>query len=133
LHRCTRLADNRGMFTRSSRKWVAWIASLAVILAAWMPAAPAGASASIDALILGSICASHRPAEPAVPGKSGLSHSHCGFCVVGHSLILASPAEVPLATVGAPESLFRAIRNELLPRDGVAVHPLSPRAPPRVA
>ena len=133
MHWLTRVADNPGMFTRSNRTWIAWIALLAVIFAALTSAAPAaaGAPTNVDDLLLGSICTSHSQAEPAVPGQSGTGHSHCGLCVLGQSLILASPAELALATVSVPAVLPRASRNHLLPRDSVAVHPLIPRAPPR--
>ena len=123
------------MFTRSHKKLVALIALLAVMFAALMPAASAFArTLSADYAYAyassGSICTmqdANSPAAPAVPA----AHEHCVFCTVGAPAVLAPRAVVPARVVDTPAALPRVHRNDALPRDAVAFHPLSPRAPPR--
>lgn len=136
LHARTPRADNPAMFSRSRKQCVAWIALLAVIFAALLPARPAAAGATSHAGLstLGTICTSHgQAADPTVPADSGVSHSHCAFCALGAWWLPALPADVLLATLRAPASAPRTSHNHLLPHDRVAVHPLIPRAPPCAA
>jgi hypothetical protein len=121
------------MFTRSRKKFVAWIALVALIFAAWVPATPAFARApwNADFATLGALCSSYAPGDPAAPAGPGVLHGHCASCANGAPLVFALPVDVLLATVDAPASAPRMHRNATLPRDRVALHPLSPQAPPR--
>ncbi len=120
------------MFTRSRKKLTALIALLAVLFAALMPATSAFArTLSADhALALSGICTTHDASEPA-PMERAATHGHCAFCSLGAPLVSAPRVDALLATLDAPTPVPHVHRNPALPRDAVALHPLSPRAPPR--
>lgn len=123
------------MLTRRTKKLTALIALFAVVFAVLMPATSAVArTLSADyALALSGICTTgttHDAGEPA-PLKRAATHGHCAFCTLGAPLVSALRVDARVATLDAPASVPPAPRNEALPRDAVALHPLSPRAPPR--
>ncbi len=120
------------MFTRSRKKLTALIAIFAVIFAALMLATSAFARAlSADhALALSGICTTHDVSEPA-PAAPVATNGHCAFCTLGAPLVSVPRVDALLVTLGALSSVPHVHRNDALPRDVVALHPLLPRAPPR--
>lgn len=124
-------------FCISTRRWLAWLAIAAMLMAALAPAmaraleAPHGASGPDVAEIctvagLRQIAASEAPSSPA---KSMLHLSHCPFChLEAHSPAILPDMPVPLAAVAGtairPPLFFHAPR--VLPAWIVA----QPRAPP---
>ncbi len=120
------------MFTRSRKKLTALIAFLAVVFAALMPATSAVARTLSEdyALTLSGICTTHDASKPA-PVDRTTSHGHCAFCTLGAPLVSTPRVDALLVTLDAPASMPQVQRNDALPRDVVALHPLSPRAPPR--
>lgn len=120
------------MFTRSRKQLVALIALTAVVFAALMPATSAFARvlSGDHALALGGICTAHDVSEPA-PLSPDAGKSHCAFCTFGAPLVSAQRVDALFATLDAPAAVPHIYRNDALPRLAIAVHPLSPRAPPR--
>ena len=123
------------MFTRSRKRTVALIALLAVMFAALMPGAASYASVlqATDVVALGGVCvtdyaASEQPSQS--PLEQSARHGHCAFCTLGAPLVSAARFDTLLATLAEPAAPPPAHANDTLPRDAVAVHPLSPRAPP---
>ena len=123
--------DNYPMFTRSRKKLTALIALLAVVFAALNPATSAVARTLSDdyALTLSGICTTHDASKPA-PLDRRITHGHCAFCTLGAPLVSAPRVNALLVTLDAPASMPLVQRNDALPHDVVALHPLSPRAPP---
>lgn len=122
------------MFTRSRTKLVALMALVAIVFAALLPASSAFARAftNTDVVAMGGICATtDGVADPAVPVGHAIQHGHCAFCTFGAPLVSVPHVAALLAKLDAPASERYVHRNDALPRDRVAVHPLSPRAPPR--
>ena len=119
------------MFTRSRKKLTALIALLAVVFAALNPATSAVARTLSDdyALTLSGICTTHDASKPA-PLDRRITHGHCAFCTLGAPLVSAPRVNALLVTLDAPASMPLVQRNDALPHDVVALHPLSPRAPP---
>ena len=119
------------MLTRSRKKFVAWIALCAVLFAALMPATSVFAHtlSAADTVALGGICTTHDASEPAPLERA--TYGHCAFCTLGAPVVSAPRVDALLATLDAPAPVPQVHRNHTLPRDVVAVHPLSPRAPPR--
>ncbi|HTE16256.1 MAG TPA: DUF2946 family protein [Burkholderiales bacterium] len=109
------------------------IALCAVTFAALLPATSSFARTlmSGDVVTLGAICTSHAPADPVMPVEPAATHGHCAFCTLGAPLVSAPRVEILLVTLDVPATVSQAHRNHALPRDVVAIHPLSPRAPPR--
>lgn len=124
--------DNHRMFTRSRKKLTALIALFAVIFAALMPATSAFArTLSADhAVALSGICTTHDASGPA-PAAPAATNGHCAFCTLGAPLVYAPRVDAWLVTLGVISSVPHIHRNDALPRDVVAIHPLLPRAPPR--
>jgi hypothetical protein len=120
------------MFTRSRKKISALIALFAVIFAALMPATSAFArTLSTDHVVaLSSICTTH-DASGSAPVAPTAINGHCAFCTMGAPLVSAPRVDALLVTLGALASVPQVHRNDALPRDVVAIHPLLPRAPPR--
>jgi len=133
LRRCARQYDNRAMFTRCRKQFVTLIALCAVILAALVPATSSFARmlTNADVVALGGICATAHEGEPSVPADRAAAQGHCAFCNLGAPLLSVPRMDTLLATLDIPASVSHVHCNDALPRDVVAVHPLSPRAPPR--
>ncbi len=124
------------MFTRSRKKSVSLIALLALLFAALIPSAASYARVlqATDVVALGGVCVTEYAVgdEPSQsPVKHSARHGHCAFCTLGAPLVFAARFDTVLATLAAPVATPPAHANDTLPRDAVAVHPLSPRAPPR--
>ncbi len=127
------------MFTRGRKKFVALMALCSVLFAALMPTTSVYARAlSADQVVaLAVICSSAHesvasgPGAPAVPLLPLKGQGHCAFCNMGVPLLLGSRIDVQVRVLDIPPAAQPALRNDTLPCDGVAVHPLSPRAPPR--
>jgi hypothetical protein len=120
------------MLPRCRKKLVALIALFAVAFAALMPATSAFARvlSGDAAVVLGSICTTHEVTDTAPPAHIS-DGGHCAFCTLGTPLIFAQRVDALLTTLDAPAALPHLYCNDALPRNTVAVHPLSPRAPPR--
>lgn len=118
---------------RNRSRYVTLIALCAVIFAALMPATSSFARmlSSADVVALGGICTTHE-GEPATPADRVFLHGHCAFCSLGAPLVSMPRVDVLLATLDAPLFVSHLPRNDVLPRDVASVHPLVPRAPPRV-
>lgn len=124
------------MFTRSRKKSVALIALLAVMFAALMPGATAYARVlqATDVVALGGVCVTNYivgDEQSPAPVKHSARHGHCAFCTLGAPLVSAARFDILLTSLSVPAAVPPAHANDTLPRDAVAVHPLSPRAPPR--
>lgn len=121
------------MFNRRRNRFISLIALCAVIFAALMPATSSFARmlSSPDVVALGGICTTHE-GEPAVPAEHSVLHGHCAFCSLGAPLVSMPRVDVLLVTLDAPLFVSHLPRNDALPRDVASVHPLIPRAPPRV-
>ena len=122
------------MFARSRKKVVALIALCAVVFAALIPAMSSFARALTDGEVVADVVASGgicTTGDPAVPANRIATHGHCAFCTLGAPLVSAPRVDALVATLAVPTPAPRAQRNDALPRDAVAFHPLSPRAPPR--
>ena len=125
------------MFPRSRKKFVALIARctvMMVVFAALMPATSAlartmSADYALADALGNSICTTHDAGSPVAPAPA--AHEHCVFCTVGAPAVLAPRAHVLRVVLDAPVALLQVHPNDALPRDAVALHPLSPRAPPR--
>ncbi|HTD90872.1 MAG TPA: DUF2946 family protein [Burkholderiales bacterium] len=121
------------MLTRSRKQFVALIALFAVIFTALMPATSSMTRTltNADVVALGGICSTAHEGEPAVPADRAATHGHCAFCSLGTPLVPGHRADALLAVLDVPSLVHPLLRNDTLPRDVVAFHPLSPRAPPR--
>ena len=123
------------MLTRSRKKFVTWIALFAVIFAVLMPATSSFARSLTysDIVALGGICTTaHNAGDPTVPGDRTALRGHCAFCILGAPLAAGHRMDALLTTLDTPAVARHLPRNDALPRDAVAFHPLNPRAPPRM-
>lgn len=125
------------MFPRARKKLIACIALFALVFSAlWPTAYGAANTATTDVLIAATLCSvdgvQHAP--PATPdgAPSVPHHKHCAFCASGVSVFVPAGTLVLIADAPAPVAVLPS-HPELLPPDGVALQPLSPRAPPRRA
>ncbi len=135
LRRNAYVYHSRIMFSRSRKKFVAWIALFAVIFAAFAPASFANALNLGQGVDVGGIChsgtVSAYPGDPLLPTGGAAAHEHCAFCTIGAPLVAAHRVVAVVALLDLPHAIVPTQRNDALPPDAVAFHPLSPRAPPR--
>ena len=121
------------MLTRRRKKFVALIALFAVIFAALMPATASFARVLTngDIVPLSGVCSTNSVmGDPAIPLERAATHGHCAFCTLGAPLAPGHRVDALLAVIDVPTLLHHVPGNDALPRDVVAFHRLSPRAPP---
>ena len=123
------------MLSRRRQKLSSFIALGAMLLAALLPASSSLARATLfahESLVMGVICTTHDANSP-VPASPNVAHGHCALCGGAASGVLVPAPIAAHAVIAVPDSAPVPPRAHAPPRENVAVHPLSPRAPPRAA
>jgi len=122
------------MFHRYHQKRIALIALVALLMAVFAPLTQGYARAMDgDRLVaLGGICSVlDGTTDPAAPGGAPSVHQHCVFCVAHAPFISAQRVTAWVALLDLPAVSHPPDSEPAWSHRAGALHPLSPRAPPR--
>lgn len=133
------MAERRMHRTGKLRRWIAWLAVLAVLVHGLVPLGAAWASTnSEDALYsdLHQICTANGliqvDGSPAAPsGKTGSGSLYCSFCLV-HSLAVGTPATAAFVLPEKVRHEAHAVARQSEPEVWLS-DPTLPRGPPALA